>query len=175
MSKPAILLFSLLFIIILISGSLGLETQAACDQQYAQTGQLSDQIVCYHEAAMTYAYAGDSTTAQTLCQDIVTDFGTGYTPDINQRAELEANDCYFDIAKILAQPDICNNIQEDAGNTQLSGGLVTSQMCISESTNLQNLNTANYFQSPQGKGSLCNALFIMPLIVFGAIAAGRRR
>jgi hypothetical protein len=173
--RRLITLLSIILIPFLISGALGLETQADCDQQYALTGQVSQQIECYHQAAVTMAYLGDPTQAEGLCQEIVSDFGTPgeYSADINQRAELEANDCYFDIAKILADNNVpgalalCSDIQ-DTTNSGLSGAATTQEMCNDEVGKA-------YQQSQPQPGSLCSVLFILPLVLVGAIAAAHRR
>lgn len=174
MRRLAIPLLSLFFIFLLgsSSGSLGLKTMADC----AQLTRASEKIECYHLAGITMADLQNSQAAQSICVQILTDFDTGaYTQDVRQRAELEANDCFFDVAKAIPDPAICNYIDDTKNSvvSGLSGAKTTQVMCVDEATKLSQQNAANYFQAHPD--SLCHALFLLPLVLVGAILAGRRR
>jgi hypothetical protein len=164
-------LISILFISLLLSGALGLESMSDC----ATKAQTSQKLECYHLAAVTLAHVGNLQEAQSVCVQIVSDFDTdAYSQDIRQRADLEANNCFFDVATILGNPATCYFIV-DRNNfgSKLSGATTTQDMCIQESSKAAALNPQNYFQAHPD--SLCHALVILPLVLLGAIFAGRRR
>ncbi len=185
MSRPVIPSLFLLFVSILISGSLGLKSVEECGQLEGAP----EKIECYHLAAVTMAYlqgpvsqqpvqgatvpAGQD--AQSICGEILSVFNTGASaPDIRQRANMEANDCFFDVAKITRDPSICSSIEDriDIGSG-LSGATTTQDMCLYEATRLAQLRPQNYFEAHPD--SLCHALFILPLVLVGAVLAGRRQ
>jgi hypothetical protein len=147
--------------------------------------------VVSHQAALTAAYlrgqvctqAGQSAPpsvagqdAKSMCDQILSDFvnSDAYSQDVRQRADLEANDCYLDVARISGDVSVCDSIVA-WGNvvTPLSGAATSRALCVQEANQSAQMCTSNYFQTHQD--SLCNALFILPLVLVGAIVAGRRR
>ncbi len=150
---------------------LGLKTTPECDQK----DRLSEKIECYHLAAITMAHLGNKVKTEEICADIWLKFGlSAPTKDMKQRAELEMNDCFFDAAKILGDPQMCNFITQGlSSNTKLFGERSNQLMCVQEATLVGKLKPDYYFQN--NTNSLCSALFILPLVLVGAIFAGRRR
>lgn len=155
----------------LLSGALGLRTRAQCDSDPTITRD-SQRISCYRAAAITSAYAGDSSGAVSTCNDIWSQFGanppSGGNSGIASQAELLSNSCYDSVAKILRDPSICGYIQQrNSLSTGLFGTVVTKDLCIDEVTNLEQLNPANYYNNPSNT-NICMAVFILPFIAIGA-------
>jgi len=163
------LAISLIAISLLLSGALGLTSMSDC----AKMTRASEKMQCYHLAAVTVAYIHNLPEAQGDCVKIDSDFDTeAYAQDVRQRANLEANDCFFDIAKILGDPSTCDFIVDNKFVSGLSGARSTHDMCVQEATKIAALQPDNYFQAHPD--SLCHSLFILPLVLVGAIAARKR-
>ncbi len=165
-----LVVFSILLVLAgALSCSLGLTSPADC----VGITRASESMECYHLAAVTVAHMQDKYLAQQTCEKIWTEWAAA-APDIAQRAELESNNCFYDIAKILKDPDTCEFIsnQPDAVATKLAGHTTTKYLCIQEAKSLAALHPENYFQTHPD--SLCNALFVLPLVLVGAVFAGRR-
>ncbi len=160
---PFFLLFALLI------GALGLKTVGECDSN----PRISDQMQCYHVAGMTQAYLGNYDSGKEICDNIWNKFGASINPqapgasDQRKKAELIANACFFDIAKISRKPQYCAYItQHNDVQTQLFGDKVTIDICTSEVQELAKSTPENYYGS---KNNICQLVFILPMFVIVAI------
>ena len=155
---------------IFLSGALGLRSIEDCNSDPALTSD-SMKMQCYHAAGLTAAYLGDSERAKQTCEDIWIRFGDSINPDgsdLRKRAEMASNACFFDVAKIARDPGICAWIRaRDDFNTRLFGDRVTYDACLDEAGRLSQLAPENYYTS--NPNNLCAIVFILPLIVVGAI------
>ncbi len=149
------------------TGALGLKTLQNCTDTYVT--RFSDKIHCYHEAAITYAYVGAPGDAETAC-DKITELDDGGDKDLQARAEIERNACYYDIAKIIARnnPDedvmrYCDNIEQSEYGTVLKGAKVTKETCQETVTRIRT--QKDYIGNPN---NFCSIFFILPLLVFAA-------
>jgi hypothetical protein len=166
----------------LLFGALGLKNESDCTKSGLRA---SEQITCYHLAAVSSAYAEDTSGAQGLCNDIW--FKIGNLPDydksnIRQKAETERNLCMYDIAKIIARLppkkdgganalSICDYIEQDDYSTTMAGAPVTKQMCIDDVARIASIRPERY----HGKvDSLCSIVFVLPLILFAAFYKNRK-
>jgi hypothetical protein len=123
---------------------------------------------CYHQAAVTAAHMKNKDLAEQTCERIWLDF-LNRPKDVIQRAELEANNCFYDVAKALPNPATCRFISKrtpDIGST-LGGESTTQSMCVQQATRLAQLEPDNYFRS--NPNNLCSALFILPLVLAGCL------
>ncbi|MBI5046647.1 hypothetical protein HZC07_02855 [Candidatus Micrarchaeota archaeon] len=147
----------------LIFGSLGLKTPDECNR----LARLSERIPCLHTAAVTAAYTlkeqsptQAESAARGICSQIYA-ISTQYpTSELGQRASTESNDCYFDIAKILRKPSICDSMADDNFGTGLFGSPTNKDMCEEETTKLLSYQTL-------GPSNLCALLFIFPVLFVG--------
>ena len=145
--------------------ALGMKTTGECDQ----LERISERIECYHIAAITAAHMpGGNRPAQAICENIWFNFGINApTKDMALRAELEANDCFFDVARITRDPEACGYISQQTSSTGLFGASTSQAMCEELAGNLANLKPENFFKN--NPNSMCNALFILPLVLLGSL------
>ncbi|MBD3210438.1 hypothetical protein GF318_03585 [Candidatus Micrarchaeota archaeon] len=161
--------------ILLLSGALGLVTPQQCDLN-PELDRDSERMNCYHNAAITYAYLNNRDRASETCLNIWLIFGAGApnsNSDIVTKAEMTANNCFYDIALILKDPPVCANIQQrrdNAVNTRLFGEAVSQERCDRETRRLARIDPERYHQP--GEDNLCNALFILPLLVLAVFIRG---
>ena len=161
---PLLLLFISLF---LLTGALGLKSQSECDSQYTRP---APRMQCYHTAAVTAAYLGDETLARSICSDIWYQFSGSPDGgnDLRRRAELSYNSCYYDIARILRNPALCDSIQKrDNLGQALVGEEVTQDACYDEATKLAQLAPEYYYQN--NPDSLCTMFFVLPALLLAVI------
>ncbi|MFN7991599.1 MAG: hypothetical protein U0R44_05560 [Candidatus Micrarchaeia archaeon] len=163
------LILACLAAFLLSSGALGLRTVSDCesDPEVTSRGD-SAKIQCYHVAGITAAYVGDSSQARSICGQIYNLFGQGRSDNQRDKAELVSNTCYFDVARILREPEICGYItqNEDFG-AGLFGAAVTKDTCFDEVTRLSQLAPQNYYTS--NPNNICAIVFILPSILVGAL------
>ena len=147
------------------TSALGLKSTGECDQ----LGRISERIECYHIAAITAAHLpGGNHPAQAICENIWFNFGLNApTNDIKRRAELEANDCFFDVARITRDPEACGFISQQTSSAGLFGASTNAEMCKDLAGGLANLRPENFFRN--NPNSMCNALFILPLVLLGSL------
>lgn len=164
------LLFLLAISSFFLIGALGLRSVEDCNSDPALTSDAM-RMQCYHAAGLTAAYLGDTERARQICEDIWIRFGDSLSPDgsdLRKRAEMASNGCFFDVAKIARDPGICAWIrQRDDFNTRLFGDRVTYDTCLDEAGRLAQLAPENYYSS--NPNNLCAIVFVLPLIVVGAI------
>ena len=159
MKQKMALVFGLLLLFSFLSiGALGLKFKSDCDS----LSSFSEQLKCYHEAAVSYATLGDSSTAVDMC-DSISFLST--STDNEKDAQLEtANFCYEDISKIVAEynsnyaSSICDNIEENIFSSSLTGGgrRENCKLHVKE-IGYSNANVQN---------NLCSILLIFPLLIF---------
>ncbi len=156
----------LLIALIMLTGALGLQTTSSCDSD-PRVISPGEKMNCYQIAAVTMAYSGDASQARSICASIWNQWG-GSTNDTSKKAELVSNNCYFDVARISKDPTSCGYITEhNSVNSNLFGGLVTSDTCYDEVNRLLNISPQNYFTS--GRTSICSVVFVLPLLLAGAL------
>jgi len=165
----ALKLLLICFSLLLLNGALGLKFKSQCDNPSdGHIPTTGERITCYHLAATTQAYLGYEDQALSDCATIITTFGSGnYAPDsdIVKRAELETNNCFFDVARITGKPQICTQyvIQRSDWGTSLFGEDSTQELCkeeaqrVADSRNITNIH----------KNSICVLAFALPLVVLG--------
>jgi len=170
---------SLILAFFILCGALGLRTAAECESDPAITRN-SEKMQCYYSAALTAAFLcapGQMCSgATTLCDEIWVRFGASVDPDsgsdIRKKAELVSNQCYFEVARITRNPPTCGGIMaRDDWGTQLFGDAVTRETCYDETERLAQLAPENYYRLNQN--NICAILFILPLIMVGAILLRR--
>ena len=159
----------------LLQGSLGLKSPAECDNLQRRSAA----IECYHLAGMTYAYLQDSDNARNTCNNIWSKYGLpgGYKDDdITKKAELETNNCFMDIARIIGDETLCDYIQNRRGDftTKLVGEVSTLEMCKDSAMKAASIKPANYFNTPAYQNSLCSLLFIFPPLLVGVFRFSKR-
>jgi hypothetical protein len=164
-------LLALSLLLLLLTGALGLRTPAEC----ANLVRDSHKIQCYHSAALTIAYLGDSSAATGVCDSIWDNYGSGRSKDddLKKKAELVSNSCYHDVAKIARDPNICGFIQQRENfNTKLFGYSVTQDICFNETARLAKIQPHNYYRNPN---NLCAMIFVLPLFVFSIMAVKNQK
>ena len=163
----------------MLSGALGLRTSEECESDPSITRN-SERMNCYYASAITAAYlcgrGQQCDRARDLCEEIWVRFGAPLDPDTGsdqrKKAELVANQCYFEISKITAYPPMCEYItQRDNTGSQLFGDVVTKEACFNVTGNLAQLMPENYNSNPN---NLCAIVFVLPMFVGGALILTRR-
>ena len=167
-------------ILFLLTGGLGLRTIPDCDNDH-QIDSDSKLMSCYYSAAMTSAYMGNAHEARDTCYLIWSRFGLSVVDpqggdDIRKKADLMKNNCYFEVAKILASTaphdvvdanDTCNLIAtQDNFGSDLVGDAVTIQACQDEVSRLALVSSDTYYQNPD---NICAIVFVLPLILLGSL------
>ncbi len=158
-----ILIFLLL--VFLSVGALGLKHPDEC----YESRRAAEQMQCLHTAAISAAYLGSEGEAASICSSIYNNYANverGEDDDLKRRAELMHNTCYYDIAKILRNPDLCAPIQKKVGLSQqlgLAGDEVTREQCYTHVEKLASIAPEYYYQN--NPNSLCSIVFVLPLFV----------
>jgi len=165
-----IALASLLLAAFILSGALGLKMPGECDGLSRVGGGME----CLHTAAVSQAYLGNEGEARDTCYDIYYRYGVpgGYADDdASKKAELETNNCFYDIARILGEPSICDSISDPQGSvaTGLSGAQTNVLMCKDAAGKAAKLKPENYWTSDTYQNSLCSLIYILPALLLGAI------
>ncbi|HSB47776.1 MAG TPA: hypothetical protein VLD37_07230 [Candidatus Bilamarchaeum sp.] len=174
----AILLLAAFFFIAGCSqqSHLGLKSVEDCEQEIP-VGYNSMKVQCYHAAGITAAYLGNPEEARNICDRIWTRFGGSVDrdgSDIRKKAEMVSNSCFYDVAKITRDPGICAWItQHDDYGSALFGDRVTKETCIDEVGRLAMLAPENYYTS--NPNNICAIIFVLPLMVVGAVVFGNKR
>lgn len=167
----------LLFILLLLFGcnsksTLGFKSKSDCEDIL----NLGAKMKCLHVAAVTAAYANDVSSAESICSEIWTNIGQNRpSDDFKTQAELETNNCYYDIAKITARTTsdyrLCYGISKRTQSIQstLFGEQVTQKMCIQELDSIRSVSPDNYYRN--NPNNLCALIFIVPFILLYSKAA----
>lgn len=152
---------------------LGLTTVQQCNDNPTPQG-VGALMECYHEAALTSAYATmDPTQAGPICAQIWTQFGAPLPSsgnDQRKQAELISNNCYYDVATITHSSSTCGEITEHdtaSYGTNISGSTTQQEMCYDQTTRLEQLSPQNYYAS--GTNNICTVVFILPFLAIGSI------
>ncbi len=168
------LVISLVFF--LLVGTFGLEADPEKCRRMADPGE---KMNCLHYVALTYAYLGGEVggeNAQSLCYEI---FG-GLSPalmdsDVGKKADTEKNLCYYDVARILRDEDICDSIDESLSySIAVSGSAVTKEMCINDVAKLKQLTPEEYYSEENRRNNICVVFLILPLLVLAAFTQKKR-
>ncbi|MDO8554102.1 MAG: hypothetical protein Q7S22_04810 [Candidatus Micrarchaeota archaeon] len=146
-----------LVLAIFLSGALGLKTPQECDALASNR----EKIYCFHEAAITMAYAGAKSSAVTACSQVET-AGISVGGDAATIAETEKNVCFADVAKITKDESICDSIVSAGAGQLFQGTRITNLDCH---TKVIALNHATPIQLISRPDSLCNIVFIFPFMV----------
>ncbi|MFH1521198.1 MAG: hypothetical protein ABID61_06135 [Candidatus Micrarchaeota archaeon] len=180
--KLLFIIFLLLSAVTIVSSALGLKTLYECETD-PTINRESLKMKCYHTAAMTSAYIGDVDRAKIICETIFTSFGSTDVDgsDLTKVAEVESNACYYDVAKIARDPEICEAISQQINlQSQLFGAEVTQENCLNQVCRLAQIVPQNYYgTAPPSTAysalcppitatneSICNVLFfILPLFL----------
>ena len=174
MNKTSLILFSLFFVLFILFGcaqkaSFGFKQRSECDTQFSGLNQQVAKMKCYHTAALTSAGLGKVGEATGTCTDIWNKIGLeikrqrnvadGDTDDQLDRANLEADNCFLDVAKVLKQKDICLNIikRDNKAIDTFKGESVTQELCIGEVNRTSQFDINNYNQKSD---NLCSIVFV---------------
>jgi hypothetical protein len=164
---------SLLFLLI---GALGLRTVEDCDQDKNVVSD-SQKMACYRSAAITWAFAGDKDKATGVCRAIWNEFGQPYVGkegygDAMEKAQLVSNSCFAEVAKTLADPQICaplaDSSQQHSITSSLVGSSVSYEVCYEVAYERAQFNPKTYYSDPNNS-NICMMVFILPLFVAAAI------
>ncbi len=159
---------ALIFVAFLaLTGALGLQDPDECEDYI----RASDQIRCFHRAAITGAYIcvsyGDQECfkAVSLCRGIWSQYQhpKDDKDDTPRKAELVHNACFFDIAKILRNPGHCRHIDGKTQSSTLVGHTVTYEMCLQEAADLAQIEPAHFLEN--NPDSICTVVFVLPLLL----------
>lgn len=160
--------FASVFVFLLFVGSFGLVELEDCDETLSDAAK----IECYHLAALSLAYRGPGyyTQSESACWAIVYDVGArhmvdGKPDDLGKRAEIEKNNCLYDIAKVTRDPSYCNGIEESELGWAIFGATTTKDICLDQVGRLQNLDPDVYYED---ENSLCKVIFILPILLIAA-------
>ena len=89
--------------------------------------------------------------------------------DIGKKADTEKNLCYYDIARILRDEDICDSIDERLSySIAVSGSAVTKEMCYNDVDKLKQLTPEEYYSDENRRNNICIVYLILPLLVLAA-------
>lgn len=131
MAKKILFLFLFISLILnLIADNqdfLGLKDKAYCD---AKAKNEEEKIVCYNEAAVSYAYLGDQQSAVSTCIAII---NLNLQGDQIKVAQAQANSCLMDVAVKFEDSTICNQITTpifQSGSILVGNEVPTKEICI---------------------------------------------
>ena len=162
-------LLIILLLSFLLIGALGLTSIQDCTD-----ARVSEKIRCYHMAALSHAYLGDSGQASAICSNIWYEIGANLDEDDDRQktAELIHNNCFYEVAKITGEPSLCQQIQKKTGGVdfKLVGDTVTREMCITEAGKTESLKSGNFFD--RNPDSICNTIFVLPFLLLAIIVKG---
>ncbi len=166
--KKALVISLILFLLV---GTFGLEADPNKCREMADPGE---RINCLHYVALTYAYLGGEVgdeNAQAICSEIFYDLSPELKiTDIGKKADAEKNLCYYDIAKILRNENICHYIDDSLSYTMaIKGAAVTREMCINDVAKLKELDPDEYWSEENRKNNLCIMIFILPVLLVAVI------
>ncbi len=167
------LVFLVLLISLLLQGALGLKSPEECESIMS----ISKAMGCYHTAAVSYAYLDKSASAQGTCLLIWNTYGEpgGYSDDYANRAELETNNCLFDVARITGNESSCYYITQRESSTGLLGTSTNVQMCVQQAENTRKLRPANFFETEEYRNSICAISYVLPLFALAAFYYSTRK
>jgi len=162
------LVYLLIIFLFLFFGCYGLQTSDDCTTMTNP----EERMDCYHQVAMLRAYIPDQAGAKAACEQIYNFVSSSYEgTSLERKAETQRNQCYFDIAKILAvkgaaNPNsICHQITEKPASGLLTGASVTSAMCDEQVNRLKELNPEAYYDADND--NICSSVVLAFIIPFG--------
>jgi len=160
--------------LLLLSGCVGNRNISECK---VPTMRDSEKVPCYHQAAVSEAYAEHDNDAQSICASIMSDIGNAHTQDdLGKKAEVEQNLCYFDIARIIARHpgmgqfayNLCTNIRQNSYQTALAGAEATQDSCKEDVFKMSQITPENYYTN--GKDNICTVILALPpLLMLAAL------
>ncbi|NYZ77617.1 hypothetical protein H0O02_04880 [Candidatus Micrarchaeota archaeon] len=158
----ATLLFVLLFAGTFgcLNSTFGLKTFEDCEAPGVSD---TEKIECYHLAAMSAAYAGDKTQAVLGCYAAMYEIDPMHEEkkdDLWKRAQIEKNNCLYDVAKIAKDSAICDGIADSDLGWAIQGAATTKDLCKSQVERLEQNNLENYQEH-----GLCALVLIFPLLL----------
>ena len=161
-------LFFTALVLFLLVGTFGLKDIRDCEGTALSD---SERIECYHLAAMSHAYLGQKERAIVACYKIIYDVAekhrvNGRLDDLGKRAEVEKNNCLFDVAKATRDPGVCSGIDEEDLGWAVVGAPVTREICEDQVGRLEALDPAVYQSDPN---SICRIIFILPLLLVAVL------
>ncbi|MBU0591074.1 hypothetical protein KKF81_03835 [Candidatus Micrarchaeota archaeon] len=171
----------------LLIGALGLKTPDECESTITHY-RTSEMMSCLHTAAISIAYLGDADGAIDTCRNIWVDYGSSLPAgdDTRRKAELVTNSCFYEVAKVARDPELCEWISnyDDVSDSGINGPAATGALCKHEVCRLTCINTENYYRSGGSTGgssacpsntcestseNLCALIFLLPFLVCGII------
>jgi len=161
--------FLVSFILFILVGAFGLE---ANPEECRAKADPSERMSCLHYAAITFAYLPEGgSTAQSLCYEIYDGLEPGYRDtDTGKRADSEKNLCFYDVAKITRNENICDSIADSYSYSfAMKGAEVTKEMCISDVRKLKILTPEEYYGDANRKNTLCFMIFVLPALLAAVI------
>jgi len=148
-------------VLIFLTGAFGLKNLEDCGEPMSDT----EKMECYHLAAMSLAYTGVKSQAITACYAITYDVGARHSDDdLGKKAEVERNNCLYDIAKITRDPSICGGIDESSLGWAIHGSAVTKDLCYDQVERLASINFDDYHEN-----GICVIVAIIPLLLGAAL------
>lgn len=148
-----VLFFALIFALILFSGCLKIKTPANCSdikhESLFDKARLGEVAMCYHEVAVGQALLKkDKDAALGACENI----STG-----NIVSKAERDNCYIDIAELLKDPTICEEIEPNILEQEPLKKIMQSRrdLCKQKATKKSDAKIC---------GGTVSVLFIIPLL-----------
>jgi hypothetical protein len=120
---------------------LGFKIPEDCNKYEENSGE---RALCYHEVAVSYATFGDAEKAISWCASI-SDIQSPY-------ANGQANLCFADIARLLRDRSLCDNIQKSPYEDIIGGAAITKEICELNAT-------------PQSEQPTCAVAFVLLFFV----------
>lgn len=151
------LAFAIIVAAMLLHGAVGFRTDInTCDTEFTLSEQKAN---CYRDAALTLAAQMKTDEARMACQKIDTlgDLSEDYR-------STQADLCYYDVAKLSGNEQICNEIHATAQGSVITGSAATTEMCKLQ---VGRINTAYNYK--------CGIIFVFPLILAGALILRSRK
>ncbi len=161
--------FAASLVLFLFVGTFGLEADPAKCRALPDPGE---RISCLHYVAITFAYLPEGgSIAESLCYDIYGSLEPGYhDTDIGKKADAEKNLCFYDVAKITRNENICDSIADSYSYSfAIKGADVTKEMCINDVRKLKNLTAEEYYSPDNRKNTLCFMISVLPALLAAVI------
>jgi len=159
---------------------LGMTLEADCND-LTKTPTNTQKVHCLHLAAITSAYLNTESKPTTnkitgapeqliwaneadrLCQSVYYTVGVNLGYDQKRKSWTEMQACYNDIARITGNSFYCNRITEASWyDYSITGTTVLQDMCIKQADSIQERNQLSYYGN---KNSLCNLVFVFPMLI----------
>ena len=163
--KP-VYLFAVLFFLMTFGCTFGLTSAEDCRDRPSTTAKMD----CYHLAALSEANTPFfEQEAMYTCYQITTVAAEAELRgvDLKKKAEVEKNNCLYDVAKALARRGFktealsaCDVIAEEDVGWAVVGAPITKEMCDKQVATLSKINFEDYHED-----GICAIVFIFPLLV----------